>query len=252
MLRVWGGWLAFLWLLSAPLAAKDFTPLALARGARIGVIDVLAQEVTHYHNAKAIKDTALHTQAVDWSVSNMLLGALKDRAAQMGLVLVPLPMSEELEHARESCFLNGNFNKSSLPRDCVGAFRDLGAEERVSAVIVLAPGLNNSVHAGSTRRKELPEYVRGWSVITGDGASPDGKPVLFSMTELLLVTPSSEGPLLRAREWGGNYVLEWSDYVPPADPKELPPGGLAQLQPLFAAILARQAARLLDQIQMVP
>lgn len=251
MLRLWGG-LAFLWLLSAPLAAKDFTPLALARGARIGVVSVLAPEVTHFHAAKSIKDTALHTELVDWSVSNMLNEALKDRAAQLGLVLVPLALTDELERSRESCFLNGNFNKSALPKECVGPFESLGAAERVSAIIVLAPGLNNSTHAGSTRRKELPEYVRGWGVITGEGASPDGKPAVVSMTELLLVAPSSEGPLIRAREWGGNYMLEWTDYVPPANVKDLAPQSYAQLKPLFAATLARQAGRLLDQVQILP
>ena len=251
MLRIWGG-LAFLCLLSAPLAAKDFTPLALARGARIGVVSVLAPEVTHFHAAKSIKDTALHTELVDWSVTNMLSEALKERAAQMGLVLVPLALTDELDRSRESCFLNGNFNKSAPPKECVGPFESLGAAERVSAVIVLAPGLNNTSHAGSTRRKELPEYVRGWGVVTGEGASPDGRPALFSMTELLLVAPSSEGPLIRAREWGGNYALEWTDYVAPANVKELPPQSYPQLQPLFQAILARQSARLLDQIQVVP
>jgi hypothetical protein len=252
MLRVWGGWLAFLWVLSAPLVAKDLTPLALARGARVGVINVLAPEVTHFHSAKSIKDTALHTEPVDWSAGNMLVAALKDRAAQMGLVLVPLPMSDELDRSRESCFLNGNFNKSSLPKECVAPFESLGVADQVAAVIVLAPGLNNGVHAGSTRRKELPEYVRGWGIITGEGASPDGKPAVFSMTELLLVAPSSGGPLLRGREWGGGYTLEWPDYVAPANPKELPQQSYPQLQPLFAAILSRQCARLLEQIQMVP
>jgi hypothetical protein len=252
MSRVWGGWLALLCLVSAPLTAKDFTPLALARGARIGVISVLAPEVTHFHAAKSIKDTALHTMPVDWPVNNMLLAALKDRAAQMGLVLVPLAMTDELDRSRESCFLNGNFNKSTLPKECVAPFEGLGTAEQVAAVIVLAPGLNNSVHAGSTRRKELPEYVRGWGVTTGEGASADGKPAVFSMTELLLVAPSSEGPLIRAREWGGNYMLSWTDYVAPANPKELPPQSETQLQPLFAAILSRQAARLLDQIEMLP
>jgi hypothetical protein len=253
MSRVWRGWFAFLLVLSAPLAgAKDFTPLALARGARIGVISLLDPEVTHFHAAKSIKDTALHTEPVDWSVSGMLNDALKERAAQMGLVLVPLAVTDGLDRSRESCFLNGNFNKSSLPKECLAAFENLGNAERVAAVIVLAPGLNNAIHAGSTRRKELPEYVRGWGVITGDGASPDGKPALFSMTELLLVAPSSRGPLLRAREWGGNYTLEWTDFAAAANVKELPAQSYGQLQPLFGAILGRQTARLLDQIQMVP
>jgi hypothetical protein len=235
---------------SAPVQARDATPLVLARGARLGVIALLDAEVTHYHAAKSVKDTALHTSQVDWSVPTMLMEALRDRATQMGLVIVPLGVTDELDRARESCFLNGNFNKS-LPKDCAAAFEHLGTTDHVDAVIALAPGLNNSTHAtGSTRHKEMPEYVRGWTVETGDTDSPDGKPMLINMTELLLVAPSTDGPVLKGREWGGNYTLAWSNYVPPADPKELPAQSYAQLQPLFAAILNRQVARLMDQIEI--
>jgi hypothetical protein len=236
-------------LLTAPIAAKDAKPLMLARGARVGVISLLDPEVTHFHTAKSIKDTALHTEQVNWSVATMLLDALKDRAAQMGLVLVPLSVTDELDRSRESCFLNGNFNKS-LPKNCVLPFQHLGAAERVEATIVLAPGLNDSTHAGSTRRKELPDYVRGWGFVTGEETSPDGKPTLFSMTELLLVAPSPEGPVLRGREWGGNYSLEWTNFVAPPNIKEIPAQDYSQLQPLFGGILSRQAARLLDEIQV--
>jgi hypothetical protein len=249
MSRVWGGCFALLLALSAPVAARDITPLTLARGARVGVISLLDPEVTHFHSAKSIKDTALHTEPVGWSVTAMLIDALKDRAAQMGLVLVPLAVTDELDRSRESCFLNGNFNKS-LPKDCVLPFKHLGDAERVEAVIALAPGLNNSTHAGSTRRKELPEYVRGWGVVTGEDVSPDGRPTLFSMTELLLVAPSPEGPVLRGREWGGNYSLEWTNFITPANIKEIPTQDYSQLQSLFAGILSRQAVRLLDQIQI--
>jgi hypothetical protein len=250
MSRVRGGWFALvLALLTAPIAAKDVAPLMLARGARVGVISLLDPEVTHFHTAKSIKDTSLHTEQVSWSVATMLVDALKDRAAQMGLVLVPLSVTDELDRSRESCFLNGNFNKS-LPKDCLLPFQHLGAAERVAATIVLAPGLNNSAHAGSTRRKELPDYVRGWGFVTGDDASPDGKPALFSMTELLLVAPSPEGPVLRGREWGGNYSLEWTSFVTPANIKDIPAKEYNDLQPLFAGILSRQAARLLDEIQV--
>ena len=249
MARVWRAWLALLLALSAPLAAKDATPLTLARGARVGVISLLDPEVTHFHAAKAIKDTSLHTEPLGWSVANMLTDALKDRAAQMGLVLVPLGVTDELDRSRESCFLNGNFTRS-LPKECVPPFKHLGDAEHVDAVIALAPGLNNGAHAGSTRRKELPEYVRGWGFVTGDEGSPGGKPTVFSMTELLLIAPSAEGPVLHAREWGGNYALEWTSFVAPANIKDIPAEAYNQLQPLFAGILSRQTSRLLDQIQM--
>lgn len=255
MSRVWGGGFVFLLApvllaLSAASAAKDLTPLALAKGARVGVISVLDAEVTHFHAAKFIKDTALHTEAVKWSVATMLMDALKDRASQMGLVLVPLSVTDELDRSREGCFLNGNFTKG-LPKECVLPFRHLADAEHVDALILLGPGLNNAVHAGSTRRKELPDYVRGWGVVTGDPASPDGKPTLFSMTELLLIGLSPEGPTLHGREWGGTYSLEWTNFVPPANAKEIPPTDYAQLQPIFADILSRQAARLLDQVEVL-
>jgi hypothetical protein len=70
------------------------------------------------------------------------------------------------------------------------------------------------------------------------------------MTEMLLVAPSPGGPVLRGREWGGNYSLEWSNFVAPPNIKDIPAQQYNQLQPLFAAILSRQAARLLDQIQV--
>jgi hypothetical protein len=225
--------------------------LALAKGARVGVVNLLRSEVAHFHSAKSIKDQALKTEIVDWSVDTMLLDALKERAAQMGLALVALPPGEELEHAREDCFLNNSFNKN-LPKECAAPFEHLLANEHLQAVILLAPGLNNSAHAGSARRKELPDYLRGWGFVTGINASPSGKPNVISMTDLLLVAPSSEGPQLRAHDWGGNYSLEWTDYVAPPDPKVVPLQEYAKLRPYFSAILSRQTARILDQIQVSP
>ncbi|MGH8208919.1 MAG: hypothetical protein ACRETD_04390 [Steroidobacteraceae bacterium] len=251
MSRVRGRWLACLLLLSAPLAARDVTPLVLARGDRVGVISLLDAEITHFHSAKSIKDGFLKTQTVDWSIDAMLTDALKDRAAQMGLILVPLAVTDELDRSRESCFLNGNFSKK-LPKGCVLPFEHLGNAERVQAVIVLGPGLNDSTHGGSSRRKELPEYLRGWGFATGEAASPDGKPALFSMTELLLVAPSPGGPVLHAREWGGNDSVEWSNFIAPQDLKQIPPQDFSQLQPLFASLLSGQSARLLDQVQVGP
>lgn len=248
MMRVWGAWLACLLAFSAPLAARDSEPLTLAKGARVGVISLLDPEVTHFHTAKALKDSFLKTATVTWAVDTMLTEALKDRMSQMGLVLVPLGVTDELDRAREDCFLNGSFVKS-LPKECILPVRHIINNERVDAVIVLAPGLNNSTHAGGARRKELPDYLRGWGFVTGDSVTAGGKPILFSMTELLLVAPTPEGPAVRGREWGGSYTLEWTNFIPPADLKEIPPQDLNQLQPLFGGILSRQTGRLLDQVQ---
>jgi hypothetical protein len=249
--RVLGTSLALLVFFSAPLAARDATPLVLARGARVGVVSVLDPELTHFHSGRSLQDTFLHTETLNWSTNAMLVDALKDRAAQMGLVLVPLAPTTELARARESCFLDGNFSKG-LPKDCLAPLQHLGSDDRIQALILLAPGLNNSAHAGSTRRKDVPDYVRGWGFITGHDATPDGKPALFSLTELLLVAPSSDGPELHGREWGGNYAVEWTTFAPPPDLKAIPSQYYGELQPLFLGVLGRQTSRLLDQIQVGP
>jgi hypothetical protein len=251
MIRVWGAWVACLLAFSAPLAARDTTSLTLVAGARVGVISLLDPEVTHFHAAKALKDSFLKTQSVNWAVDAMLSDALKERMGQMGLVLVPLGVTDALDKAREDCFLNGSFAKA-LPKECVLPFAHLAGADHVDAIIVLAPGLNNSTHAGSARRKDLPDYLRGWGFVTGGPSSPGGKPTLFNMTELLLIAPLPEGPALRGREWGGSYALEWTDFASPADLKEIPPQDLDQLQRLFAGILSRQTGRLLDQMTVRP
>jgi hypothetical protein len=250
MSRVWRACFACVVAFSAPVVAREATPLVLSRGERVGVLSLLDAEVTHFHAAKALQDAFLKTQRVNWSVDGMLAEALKERVAQMGLVLVPLAVTDELDRSRENCFLNGNFNKS-LPKECVLPLQHLAAAERVQGLIVLAPGLNNPTHAGSSRRKDLPEYVRGWGFITGE-VTASGAPTLFSMTEMLLVAPSGEGPQLRGREWGGNFALDWTNFVAPADPKAIPTEAYAQLQPLFASILSRQSARLLEQLRVGP
>jgi hypothetical protein len=111
MFKVWAGGIVCLWVLSAPLAAWAVAPLVLARGSHVGVVVVLEPDVTHYHLGKSLRESFLKTETVDWRVGNMFINALKDRAAQIGLVLVPLQMTDELDHAREACFLNGNFAK---------------------------------------------------------------------------------------------------------------------------------------------
>jgi hypothetical protein len=237
--------------LAAPLVAKEEPPLSLPKGARVAVVNLLAAEVQHFHETKSIREAFLKTDNLNWSVPDMLYEALKDPATVIGLTLVPLIPSEELTRVRESCFIESGFNRN-LPKDCVVPFNHLLNNEHLQAVIVLSPGLNNSLHAGSARRKELPETLRGWGFGTGEAAAPDGNPSLFNMTEMLLVAPGPEGAALRAHQWGGSFTLEWSNYVPPPDLKTLTSENYAQLQPLFQGLLTRQAARLMEQVKTTP
>jgi len=235
--------------LAGPLAlGKDPTQLLLHKGARVGVVNMLDPEVTHFHTSKVLAQSFFKTQLVNWQVDSMLGDAVTQRLTQLELVPVALGASDSLMRNRDEFFVNNSVAKG-LPREVAREFARLAAPERLDALIVLAPGLNNSSQAGAAVRRDLPDYLRGWGFVTGD---TNEKPSLFDMTQVLLIGIAPDGAALRAREWGGGYTDEWADYVPPDNPKKIPLELLDRLQPPFGRLLARQANRVVDWITVVP
>jgi hypothetical protein len=231
------------WLLvtCSTVLAKDPTPLPLQKGARVGVVNLLDPEVTHFHNAKVLTQSFLKTHPVNWQVDSMLSDAVTQRLTQLGLVPVAVGPSDAILHDRDQVFVDNSVAKG-LPRECAKQLAALAASERLDALIVLAPGLNNSSQAGGLVRRGLPDYLRGWGFVTSDSKE---KPSLFNMTQLLLIATAPDGATLRAREWGGGYSDEWLDDASPPDLKLMPAEELDKLQPLFGRILARQSERLM-------
>lgn len=229
-------------------AAKDPTQLLLHKGARVGVVNMMDAEVTHFHTAKVLAQSFLKTQLVAWQVESMLNDAVSARLTQLELVMVPLGASDSLMRNRDEYFVNNSVAKG-LPKDVAKEFARFAAVERLEALIVLAPGLNNSAQGSGTVRRGLPDYLRGWGFVTDDANS---KPSLFNMTQVLLIGVSGATAQLNSREWGGGYVLEWTDYVPPENPKLVPPEELDKLQPLFGKMLVQQAGRAMDYITVTP
>ena len=236
---------------SATGLAKDKMPMAIAKGTQVGVVNLLDPEVMHYHAAKDSHDSFLKIQAVSWSVDDMLNQALQSEAAPAGLTLMPLVPTDALVRARESCFVNAPLIKG-LPKNCSAGLVELASSAGVSYLILMAPGLNNADHAGSARLEGVSEMLRGWGFFTRERGGAKDRPTLFSEIELLLINVTPEGTTLRARQWGGVYASQWQGYTVPADPKNIPPEQLDQLQPLFAGMLSRQAKDLLSQVRIEP
>jgi|KBSSwiStaDraftv2_1062776.scaffolds.fasta_scaffold02486_2 hypothetical protein len=231
-----------------PALAKDPTQLLLHKGARVGVVNMMDPEVTHFHASKVLAQSFFKTQPVNWQVDSMLSDAATQRLTQLELVPVAMGASDALMRNRDDFFVNNSVAKK-LPREAAKEFAQLAASERLDALIVLAPALNNSSQAGGAVRRNLPDYLRGWGFVTGD---TDEKPALFNMTQVLLIGIEPDGAALSAREWGGGYTDEWSEYVPPDNPKQLPLDLLDRLQPHFGRILARQTGRVMDWITVAP
>jgi hypothetical protein len=234
---------------SATGTARDKAPLGVTKGTQIGVVNLLDPEVMHYHAARESRDSFLKIRAVNWAVDAMLNEALQTQAGQMGLTLTPLAPSDPLVRSRESCFVNAALVKG-LPKNCSSSLAELATSAGVTYLILMSPGLNNSNHAGSTRFEGVSEMLRGWGFVTRERGGSKDRPTLFSEIELLLISVTPEGASLRARQWGGSYSTQWQSYTVPADPKDVPLEQLDQLQPLFAAMLSRQAKDLLEQVHV--
>jgi hypothetical protein len=245
MLRRWDAALLCL-LVAAFSCAAHAANFAIARGARVGIVNLLDPEIADFHDAHLVRDQFLKTRPVTWPVDVMLVNALKDRLAELGLVQVPLAPTPALLRSREVCIVNGS--AKGLSRDCATPFAELAAAERLDVIIVLGPGLNSSQYG--RRRRELPDYLRGWGFATGLQGAPEGKPSLFNMTELLLIGVTADGATLRGLEWGGTYEQEWVSFIAPTDAKAVSAQQIDQLQPLFGEILSRQCGRLLEQVDV--
>jgi hypothetical protein len=234
------------------VAAPKPANLQLAAGARVAVVNLLDAEVTHFHASKQLQNSFLKTYTVNWPVNAMLMEALREPLTQMGLVPVAARATEALSRAREACFLNATLAKG-LPKACGPLFAQLATAEHVDAIMVMGPGRNDSAHSGGARRRELPEYLRGWcfvSEVRSELRAAENAPVLLNLTELLLIGVSAQGAEINAREWGGAQTQTWTGFKPPPDLKDFPDQQLSQLQPLFAAMLKQQAGGLLGHLQV--
>ncbi len=124
------------------------------------------------------------------------------------------------------------------------------SEEKLSALIIVAAGPNVSPEAvEGNRLKKLPEYIQGWGFSTSDDNEGLTKPVVFNLTQMLLVGKTTDGVRLEHREWGGSYVYEWPNFVPAADMKAMSDADIAKLRPVITDVMKRQIARLTPHLQ---
>jgi hypothetical protein len=228
-------------------AAQPPANLELHAGARVGVVNLLDAEITHYHASHHLQDSFLKTYPVNWPVHAMLMEAVSERLTSLGLTPVATAATEALRRAREECLLNATLSKG-LPGRCGAPFAQLATVEHLDALIVLGPGLNDAAHAAGNRRADLPAYLRGWCVVS-DGTANDA-PALLNLTELLLIAPSATDASLVARHWGGDQKPSWSGFAAATDLRDIPAQQLEQLKPLFADLIKQQSVAVLGHLQV--
>jgi hypothetical protein len=219
-------------------------------GGRVGIIDLMRNDVTHFHVGADSLKSFLRTYSAPWSVADVIDEPLIWALTNAGLEPVSLQPSELLHRQRQS-WIVANPQSTRLARACLEELERTMTQERLEALIIVAPGENTAPESvEGNRLRELPDYVQGWGVSTSD--EPEGivKPVVFNLTQMLLIEKAGDdGARLEYREWGGSYVYEWTDFTPPTDLKVLPGAEIAKLKPVIADVMKRQITRLMPHLQ---
>jgi hypothetical protein len=233
----------------AGTAAAAELALAIPKGGRIGIIDMVTPDVTHFHIGASPVKSFLRTYRASWSVADVIDEPLIWALTNAGLEPVSLQASDLLRRQKQSWIVS-NPTSQKLPRGCLEELDRVINEERLSALIIVAVGPNVSPEAvEGNRLKKLPEYIQGWGFSTSDDSEGLTKPVVFNLTQMLLVGKTTDGVRLEHREWGGTYVYEWPNFVPAADMKAMSDADIAKLRPVITDVMKRQIARFMPHLQ---
>jgi hypothetical protein len=239
--------------LVAAVQAQDSNKLSLAPGARIGVIDLMNTDVTHYHAARAAMNSFMRTYKVEWSLATQLEQPLAERIRAAGYLPVPIEASDLLRRNRQD-WLVTTTRAQRLAKGCAEELARIAAEQQVAALVIVAQGTNASPElVQGNRLRQIPAYIQGWGFSTVEDAAGDvAKPMIFNLLQLVLVEITPEGARLRHREWGGRYLYEWSTFVAPPDMRVLPDEEVQKLQPLLVDVFSRQVNRLFERVESAP
>jgi hypothetical protein len=224
-------------------------PLAIPAGGRIGIIDLMTPDLTHFHVGATPVKSFLRTYRGSWSTADVIDEPLIWALTNAGLEPVSLQASELLRRQKQS-WIVANPQATKLSRACLEEVQRVITDERLSALIIVAAGPNTSPESvEGNRLKKLPEYIQGWGFSTSDEPGGLTKPLVFNLTQMLLIGKTTDGVRLQHREWGGNFVYEWENFTVPPDVKTIPDEEVAKLRPVITDVMKRQIARVIPQLQ---
>lgn len=235
------------WVFSASAWGAD--QLVLPTGSRVGIIAMMPSDVTHYHVGKAQQASFMRTYKLTWPSTESVDDPIAAMLKGMGFEPVFLDPTEQLRRQRQQWIIS-NPLANKLPRPAEEEIQRILEADNLQGLVIVAPGPNSNPEAvQGNRLRRLPSYVQGWGFSTSD--EPDGvtRPVVFNLTQMLLIGRADDEPELIFREWGGAFVYEWPGFQPGVDLKALSAEEVARFRPVIQDILQRQIARLTPRIK---
>jgi hypothetical protein len=225
--------------------------VSLPVGARVGIIVMMPTDVTHYHVGKNPSASFMRMYRVEWAASEVVDDPLAGQVKGAGFEPVFLDPSETLRRQARQWIVMAP-TSAKLPNAAVEELDRIITAENLQALIIVAPGPNSNPESVSGNRlRKLPAYVQGWGFSTSDDAGGITKPVVFNLTQMLLIgKPTNRPAELEFREWGGGFVYEWANFDPGADLKALPQSEIDKFRPVISDVLQRQMSRLMPHMKV--
>ena len=207
---------------------------AIPAGARIGIIDIVTNDVTHYHVGRSEVNHFLRTYRGDWGTAGLIDEPLAASLKGAGFEALAVDVSNALWKERQS-WLVQNPQAKKLSGGCLKELGRIMTEQNLAALIVVAPGANSEPeYVEGNRWSALPRTTQGFGFSTSDDPNGITKPAVFDFTQIVVVAMTEDGPRLALRDWGGNRIYEWPGFDPGPNLKALTDTQLAPLRTVIA------------------
>ena len=219
---------------------------AIRAGGRIGIIDMVTNDVTHFHVGRSEVTSFMRTYRADWGAADLIDVPLMSSLKEAGFEPVAVAPSDELRKERQSWLIQ-NPGANKLPRGCMKELGRIMTELDLAALIVVAPGANSDPEFIWS---QLPKTVQGIGFSTNDGAGSNPKATVFDFTQFAMVANTGDGAGFIARDWGGNLQYDWPGFSAGGNLKALTDAQIAQLRPVIAeGMKKRIATRVMPRIK---
>ena len=232
------------------LCASAWAAPTIPAGGRIGIIDMVSSDITHFHVGRAEANSFMRTYRGNWVAADLIDDPLIAALNGAGFQPVAIAASDALRKDKRSWIIEKP-RSDRLPRGCVKELSRIMKEQNLVGLIVVAPGANSEPeYVDGDRYSRLPGTLEGFGFSTSDVPIGTTKAGIFDFTQMVVVAKDGDGAELLARDWGGNRVYDWPDFDAGPNPKQLSEDQIAQLRPVLAdAMKKRIDTRLMPRLK---
>lgn len=211
---------------------------------------MMPTDVTHFHVGKVQQASFMRTYRLTWPSTESVDDPIAAMLKGMGFEPVFLDPTEQLRRQRQN-WIVANPHANKLPRAAEEEIQRILDADNLQGLVIVTPGANsNPDSVAGNRLRKLPSYVQGWGFSTSDEPEGVTKPVVFNLTQMLLIGRAPESPELIFRDWGGDFVYEWAGFQPGEDLKALSPDEISKFRPVIQDIVQRQIGRISPRLKV--